>query len=83
MEDKQDNMKISVYIATSLDGFIARENGDLDWLPGSDGEIAGEDYGFYKFIESIDTLVMGCNTYEMVISLHAAALDDPEQGRNR
>ena len=28
-------MKISVYIATSLDGFIARENGDLDWLPGA------------------------------------------------
>ena len=55
-------MKISVYIATSLDGFIARENGDLDWLPGSDGAIKGEDYGFRKFFESVDTLIMGRNT---------------------
>ena len=37
-------MKASVYIATSLDGFIARENGALDWLPGSDGAAgAGDD----------------------------------------
>ncbi len=61
-------MKLSAYIATSLDGYIARENGDLDWLPGSDGETDGEDYGFGSFLESVDTLVMGRNTYEMVMS---------------
>ena len=61
-------MKLSVYIATSLDGFIARKNGDLDWLPGSDGEGDGEDYGFHQFMESVDTLVMGRNSYEMVLS---------------
>ena len=62
-------MKISVYIATSLDGFIARENGDLDWLPGSDGDgdTVGEDYGYHQFMESVDVLVMGRHTYEMVI----------------
>ena len=62
-------MKISVYIATSLDGFIARENGDLDWLPGSDGSEggSGEDYGYHQFMESVDVLVMGRHTYEMVI----------------
>ncbi len=65
-------MKISVYIATSVDGFIARENGDLDWLPGSDGETVpdsdNEDYGYNAFMESIDVLVMGRKTYESVIS---------------
>ena len=61
-------MRVSVYIATSLDGFIARENGDLDWLPGPELEGGGEDYGFQEFMDSIDTLVMGRNTFEMVIS---------------
>lgn len=65
-------MKASVYIATTLDGFIARENGELDWLPGSDGEVPvdseNEDFGFNAFMNSIDTLVMGRNTYEMAIS---------------
>lgn len=61
-------MKVSVYIATSLDGFIARENGDLDWLPEPEIEGDGEDYGFQEFMDSIDTLVMGRNTFEMVIS---------------
>ena len=66
-------MKASVYIATSLDGFIARENGDLDWLPGSDGRgVEGDsnddDLGYNAFMESVDVLVMGRNTYEMVLS---------------
>lgn len=63
-------MKASVYIATSLDGFIARENGELDWLPGSDGEsdTNGEDYGYHEFMDSVDTLVMGRNTFEMVLT---------------
>lgn len=58
-------IKSSVFIATSLDGFIARKNGDLDWLPGSDGQ-TGEDLGYEQFIASVDTLVMGRNTYELV-----------------
>ena len=61
-------MKASVYIATSLDGFIARENGDVDWLSGGDIEGSGEDYGFQEFIDSVDILVMGRNTFEMVVS---------------
>ena len=61
-------MKVSIYIATSLDGFIARENGDLDWLPGSDGQSDGEDYGYQQFMDSVDTLVMGRKTYETVLS---------------
>ena len=65
-------MKASVYIATTLDGFIARENGGLDWLPGSNGEVPveseNEDFGFNEFMKSIDVLVMGRNTYELAIS---------------
>lgn len=63
-------MKVSVYIATSLDGFIARENGELDWLPGSDGDsdTSGEDYGYHEFMDSVDVLVMGRNTFETVLS---------------
>jgi len=65
-------MKVSVYIATTVDGFIARPNGDLDWLPGSDGvvdpELSDEDFGYSEFMGSVDVLVMGRNTYELVIS---------------
>lgn len=61
-------MKASVYIATSLDGFIARTNGALDWLPGSDGEeTGGEDHGYREFMASVDYLVMGRNTFEVVL----------------
>jgi dihydrofolate reductase len=61
-------VKISVYIATSLDGFIARENGDIDWLAGGE---AGQDYGYAAFIATIDHIVMGRNTYEKVLSFGA------------
>jgi dihydrofolate reductase len=70
-------MKVSVYIATSLDGFIARDDGGLDWLPGADPEAVGggvedgseaEDYGYREFMDSVDVLVMGRKTYEKVLS---------------
>lgn len=57
--------RTSVYIATSLDGFIARKNGDVDWLEHDSG---GEDYGFHAFISTVDRLVMGRNSYEKVLS---------------
>jgi dihydrofolate reductase len=60
-------LKFSVFIATSLDGFIAREDGDLDWLPaGGPGD--AEDYGYAAFMASIDTLLMGRATYDKVLS---------------
>ena len=69
-------MKAYVYIATSLDGFIARENGDLDWLPGADRshvEVNPEDgdFGYQAFIDSVDVLVMGRGTFEKVLSFGA------------
>lgn len=61
-------MKASVFVATSLDGFIARENGDVDWL-GEPSE-NGEDYGFANFFGSVDALVMGRNTFELARSFN-------------
>ena len=61
-------IKFSVFIATSMDGYIARKNGDLDWLPGSDGTRGEEDFGYTAFFQSIDTLVMGRNTYALASS---------------
>lgn len=55
-----------LYIACSIDGFIAREDGSLDWLdaiPNPDQL----DYGYQSFYNSIDTIVMGRKTYEEVL----------------
>jgi dihydrofolate reductase len=57
-------VKASVFIATSLDGFIARANGDLDWLPPG----GGEEHGYDAFIATVDALVIGRKTYETVLS---------------
>jgi dihydrofolate reductase len=54
-----------VFIGTSLDGFIARPNGAFDFLP-ADG---GEPHGYVEFMESVDALVIGRNTYETVLGL--------------
>ena len=56
-----------VYIATSLDGFIARKDGNIDWLtdiPNPDQS----DFGFSAFMERIDGIIMGRNTFELVLS---------------
>ncbi|MFQ5426757.1 MAG: dihydrofolate reductase family protein [Gaiellales bacterium] len=59
-------MRASAYVATSLDGYIARPGGELDWLrPDGAGE---EDFGFAAFMRSVDVLVMGRNTYDAVVT---------------
>ena len=56
-----------VFIATSLDGFIARPNGSLDWLDRVNERVpAGEDCGFREFLATIDALVMGRRSFETV-----------------
>ena len=60
-------MTVSVFVGTSLDGFIARSNGSYDFLP-ADG---GEPHGYDEFIATVDALVVGRNTFETVLSLPA------------
>ncbi len=61
--------RVSVYIATTLDGFIAGENDELDWLDAANSMVVeGEDCGYSAFMASVDVLVMGRNTYEKVLS---------------
>ncbi len=64
-----------VFIATSLDGFIARPDGTLDWLLSRDAP--GEDHGYDAFIASIDGLVMGRGTYEAVAGFDPWPYDKP------
>lgn len=60
-------MIASVFVGTSLDGFIARPNGDFDFLTAS-GEAPP---GFDEFLASVDAIVMGRNTFEIVLTLAA------------
>ncbi|MCA9061504.1 MAG: dihydrofolate reductase [Planctomycetaceae bacterium] len=63
------NPKVSVFIATSLDGYIARTNGDIDWLDAANATVPnGEDCGYGALMQSVDALVMGRNSYEKVRS---------------
>ena len=60
-------MTASVFIGTSVDGFIARPNGDLDFLP----EGGGEPHGYNEFIASVDAIVIGRKTFETVLAFEA------------
>ena len=57
--------KLSLFIATSLDGYIAKPNDDLSFLKLVEKE--GEDYGYTEFIKTIDTLIIGRKTYDYVL----------------
>ncbi len=58
---------VSVFIATSLDGYIAREDGDIQWLHDIEPPSPDEDYGYHKFMDSVDCLVMGRNSFQKVL----------------
>ncbi len=54
--------KVILFIASSLDGYIARTSGDVDWL------FTDQDYGYTDFFARVDTVIMGRRTYEQVLS---------------
>lgn len=58
-------MKTFAYIAQSIDGFIAKPDGNLDWL---DHNSYGEDYGFREFLRNIDVILMGANTFSVIMN---------------
>ena len=62
--------KIILFIASSLDGYIARENGDIDWLPENTAS------GYDEFYKTIDTVVMGKKTYDQVLTFGAYPYKD-------
>ena len=57
-------MTVSVFVGTSVDGYIARPNGDLDFLPAG----GGEPHGYDEFMASVDALVIGRKTFETVLA---------------
>ena len=64
--------RTSAFIATSLDGFIARPDGSLDWLDDAQALIPeGEDCGYLEFMASVDGIVMGRHTFERVLTFDA------------
>ena len=69
MAGKEERMErnIVLYIAVSLDGYIAKSNGDVAWL-GGNGDEPDADYGYDAFYETIDTVVMGRTTYEQLVN---------------
>lgn len=83
---------VAVYIATSMDGYIAEADGGLAWLDPM--HLTGEDYGYQAFMDSVDTVLLGRNTYDAVqamdfpfypgkrvVVLTSRALDDPRVTR--
>jgi dihydrofolate reductase len=68
----------SVYIASSLDGYIAREDGALDWL--DQVALPNEDYGFKAFLAGIDCVIMGRKTFDVASTAYGTSVW-PYQGK--
>lgn len=61
------NRKLCLFIAMSLDGYIAKPDGDISFLDEMNQE--GEDYGYTTYIETIDTVILGRKTYDKILSM--------------
>ncbi len=59
--------KTVLYLAVSIDGYLARTNGSVDWLFGQDPQMQS-DKSYESFIKGVDTVVMGWNTYRQVVT---------------
>lgn len=70
------NRKVILYIAMSLDGYIAKSDDDLSFL--SIVEQKGQDYGYMTFMDTVDTVIVGRRTYDKVISM---GVEHPHQDK--
>lgn len=61
--------KVILYIATSLNGFIARPDGNLDWLTSVPPPESGGNYGYSELLSRINTVIMGRKTYQEVLKM--------------
>ena len=69
--------KVILYISMSLDGYIATNDDNIDWL--SIAEQEGEDYGYSEFVNQVDTYIVGRKTYDVVTRLLDGAFPQAEQ----
>lgn len=68
--------EIAVFVATSLDGYIARSDGSMDWLNEANrGVPRGEDCGYAAFVATVDVLVMGRASFEQVLTFESWPYD--------
>lgn len=58
-------LRCTVYVGASIDGFIARKDGAIDWL--HQRPLPGEDYGYQEFFDGVDVMVMGRATFELAL----------------
>jgi dihydrofolate reductase len=75
LEEAINRVTGHVFIAASVDGYIARADGDIDWLTKYAGN--GEDTGYGAFMDSIDGLIMGRGTFEKALSFGAWPFEKP------
>lgn len=73
----KSDRKVIIYIAMSLDGYIARSDGDISFL--SVVEQRGEDYGYSDFLKTVDTVIIGRKTYDHIIEM---GYDYPHQDKD-
>jgi dihydrofolate reductase len=69
--------RTSTFVGVSLDGFLARADGSIDWL----SPFEGEEHGYRVFIDSVDTVVIGRRTYEFVRQMLASGMVWPYAGK--
>jgi len=69
--------RTSAFVGVSLDGFLARPDGSVDWLK----PYEGEEHGYVAFFDSIDTVVFGRRTYEFVLQMLGEGLAWPYRGK--
>jgi dihydrofolate reductase len=67
-----DTRPVTLYVALSLDGYLAGPNDELDWLPVPDAE---HDFGYAEFLQTIDTCLMGRRTYDVAGAMNEPALN--------